>query len=590
MYLRHSKVRKGSKTHTYWRLVRSERVGDKVRQVTVAQLGELDAEGRAKASELAKHFLGAHADHPELFEDTTKIGSLKVKGDKVRVEHGRVFGDVWLGHKLWQTLRLDEFCDAVLPRGKERIPWSQIAEILVLARFCEPSSELHIAEDWYRRTALEDILGIRPEHIHHTRLYQGLDQLLPHKTELEAHLKECYGRLFAADFDLLLYDVTSTYFEGEAMRNPMAKRGHSRDHRPDCKQVCIGLVVTRQGFPIGYQVFDGNRNDVTTVEEIVQSMEARYGKSGRVWVMDRGMTSEENLEWLREGGRKYLVGTPKSELRKWEFSLKDDDGWEKIRDGLEVKICEWPVGESTEKEVYLLCRSANRREKELAMHERFSKRIVDGLESLKRRLKNAKKPANRIQVERQIGRLLGKNSRAAGKFDVKVEEDASRPSRLRLSWRTNKKWQDWAMLSEGSYILRSNTVEWTAQELWHVYMQLQEAEAAFRIQKSDLRIRPIWHQREDRVLAHILVCFLAYAMWKTLSEWQKRAGLGSSPRTVLEEVARIQTVDVVLPLENGRDMRLRCVMKPENETEVLLERLGLSLPKRLRAPALDDEM
>ncbi len=590
MYLRHSKVKKNGKTHTYWRLVKSERVGGKVRQVTVAQLGELDAEGRAKASELAKHFLGPQVNQRDLFEDTGKIGPLKVKGDRVRVERSRAFGDVWLAHKLWQTLRLDKFCEAVLPEGQEKIPWPQIAAILVLARFCEPSSELHIAEDWYRRTALEDILGVHPDDVHHKRLYRGLDHLLPHKAELQAHLKECYGRLFSADFDLLIYDVTSTYFEGEAERNPMARRGHSRDHRPDCKQVCIGLVVTRQGLPIGYEVFAGNRTDVTTVEEVVESMEATYGRARRIWVMDRGMTSQDNLEWLREGGRQYLVGTPKSELRKWEFELLEKAGWEKVREGLEVKICEWPDSDSNEKEVFLLCRSDERREKELAMHKRFSQRIIDGLESLRRRLKSAKKRANRVQVERQIGRLLGRNSRAAGKFMIDVIEDGNYPSGLRLSWRTNKKWQDWTMLSEGSYILRSNTVDWSAEELWHVYMQLQEAEAAFRIQKSDLRIRPIWHQREDRVLAHILVCFLAYTMWKTLSEWQKRAHLGSSPRTIVEELARIQTVDVVLPLENGRNMRLRCVVKPERETQVLLDRLGLRLPKRLKAPGDYPEM
>ncbi len=591
MYLRHSTVKKNGKTHTYWRLVRSERVGGKVRQVTVAQLGELDSKGRAKASALAKHFLGPRAQQPELFEDTSRIGPLRVKGDKVRVERGRAFGDVWLAYKLWQTLRLDRFCEEVIERGKEKVPWSEIAAILVLARICEPSSELHIAEDWYRRTALEDILGVRADDVHHKRLYRGLDQLLPHKAKLEEHLKECYGRLFASDFDFMIYDVTSTYFEGEARRNPMAQRGYSRDHRPDCKQVCIGLVVTRQGFPVGYEVFDGNRTDVTTVEDVVEAMEARHGKAKRVWVMDRGMTSEDNLQWLRDGGRQYLVGTPRSELHKWEFELKEEVGWEQVRDGLEVKICEWPFdNDARSKEVFLLCRSADRRKKELAIHERFSRRIADGLESLRRRLKNGKQQANRVQVERQIGRLLGRNSQAAAKFTVEVVEDPSCSSGLRLTWRTNKKWQDWAMLSEGAYILRSNTVDWTPEELWHTYVQLQEAEAAFRIQKSDLRIRPIWHQREDRVLAHIFVCFLAYAMWKTLSGWQQQANLGASPRTVIEEFGRVQTVDVVLPLENGRDMRLRCVMKPEPETQTLLDRLGLRLPTRLKAPEVDLEM
>src|SRR5690606_8052056 len=237
------------------------------------------------------------------------------------------------------------------------VPWSQVAAILSLARLCEPSSELHIAEDWYRRTALEDILGIDSELVNHMRLYRGLDRLLPHKKDLEKHLKYCYGELFAKDFDLLLYDVTSTYFEGEANANPMAQRGYSRDGRPDCKQVCIGLVVTRDGFPLGYQVFAGNRTDVTTVEEIVEKMEEQYGKAKRVWVMDRGMTSEANLEWLRAGGRRYLVGTPRSELRKWERELVDERGWDKVRAGLEVKICSGPDGN----EVFLLCRSESRK-------------------------------------------------------------------------------------------------------------------------------------------------------------------------------------------------------------------------------------
>jgi len=587
MYLRHSRVKKNGKTHTYWRLVKSERVGSRVRQVTVAQLGELDAEGRAQAKELAEHFLGPRSRQRDLFEDIEKVEPLKVLIDKVRVERSRSFGDVWLAWQLWRTLGLDVFCETVFDDGRERVPWPEVAAILVLARLCEPSSELHIAEDWYRRTALEDILGVDPELVHHMRLYRGLDQLLPHKKELEQHLKHCYGELFAVDFDLLLYDVTSTYFEGEANKNPMAQRGYSRDGRSDCKQVCIGLVVTRDGFPLGYEVFDGNRTDVTTVEEIVEKMEAQFGKAKRVWVMDRGMTSEANLEWLRQGGRKYLVGTPRSELRKWERELIEERGWDKVRDGLEVKICSGPDHED---EVFLLCRSENRKRKEEAMHERFDARIVDGLKKLGRRLERAKQPADRIQVERQIGRLLERNRRAGAKYTIKVKDDPKRASGLRLVWSVNEAWQDWAALTEGTYILRSNVADWSSEELWQTYIQLHHAEAAFRIHKTDLRIRPIWHQREDRVLAHILVCFLAFAMWKTLEGWQRRAGLGSSPRTLLEEMKRIQTVDVVLPLERGGEMRLRCVVEPDRETAVLLDRLGLHLPKRLRLPSLPAEM
>jgi len=354
VYLRHTKVRKNGKVHTYWRLVRSVRVGGKVHQETVACLGELDGKGRAKASALARHFLGERTDQLDLFEERTPIETARVQLQKVRVENGRVFGDVWLAWVLWQALELDKFSRKVMDNGRENVSWPDIAMILVAARLCEPSSELHIAEDWYRRTALPDLLGVDPAAIHHTRLYQGLDELLPHKPKLERHLKDRLGNLFDLDYDLLLYDVTSTYFEGEAEGNHLAKYGYSRDRRRDCKQVCIGLVVTREGFPLGYEVFAGNTTDVTTVEEIVETMEARYGKAQRIWAMDRGMISEENLKWLREEKRLYIVGTPRSELKNWENALIDKEGWKEIREGLEVKLCPGPDGLET----FILCRSA----------------------------------------------------------------------------------------------------------------------------------------------------------------------------------------------------------------------------------------
>jgi transposase len=577
MYLRHTTVRKSGKAHTYWRLVRSVRHGSKVRQETVAHLGELDAKGRAKASALAKHFLGRKTAQLEFFDDAPSQ-PLPVRLDQVHVERSRGFGDVWLGFVLWKALGLDDFCREAFPSGRETVSWADTAAILAIARLCEPSSELHIAESWYRRTALEDLLGVPTDRVEETRLYRALDRLLPHKRALEAHLKQRFGELFALDYDLLLYDVTSTYFEGEARSNPQAQRGYSRDSRPDCKQVCIGLVVTRDGYPLGYEIFDGNRVDVTTVEEIVEEMETRYGKAGRVWVMDRGMVSEDNLQWLREGRRRYLVGTPRSELKKWERELVDREGWQDVRDGLEVKICPGPEGE----EAFLLCRSVDRQTKEKAMHERFRKRIEERLESLGRRLENARKAANLSQVERQIGRVLERNRRAAGAFRIEVKKDARRPSGLRLRWSVKEEWSEWARLTEGTYILRSNVTDWSAEELWRTYTQLSEAEAAFRIQKSELKIRPVWHQRAERVQAHILVCFLAFAMWKTLEGWQKRAGLGASPRTVLEEMRRIQSVDVVLPLDDGRRMTLRCVVRPDKAQAALLDRLGLELPRRLR--------
>jgi transposase len=588
VYLRHSVRHKDGKRHVYWRLVRSVRRGGKVIQETVAQLGELDAEGRAKARALARQITG-RGDQGSLFEERrTGPATARVRLDRIRLERGRSFGDVWLGWTLWQALRLDTVCEELLAPGRETVPWARMAAVLVIARLCEPSSELHIAEDWYRRTALEDLLALPVDRVNETRVYRALDQLLPHKQALERHLVKRLGELFDLSYDLLLYDVTSTYFEGLAARNPLAQRGHSRDHRPDCKQVCIALVVTREGMPLGYEVFPGNRTDVTTVEEIVETMEARYGIAERVWVMDRGMMSAENVEWLQETGRRYLIGTPRSELKRWSREIADAHDWRTVREGVEAKLCRGPEGHET----FLLCRSADRREKEKAMHARFSKRIEARLESLGRRLERSRRRLDREAIGRQIGRILGQNSRAAGRYQIRVEDDPTRASGLRLIWSAKPEWDAWAWHSEGTYILRTNVSDWTSEELWRTYIQLTEAEAAFRIHKSDLSIRPIWHQKAERVQAHILVCFLAYVLWKTLEQWQARAGLGNSPRTILEEVGRIQSTDVVLPLadEPGRELRIRCVVRPDPAQAMLLDRLGLRLPERLRIPPRIDEM
>ncbi len=577
MYLRHTTLRKDGKVHRYWRLVRSVRVGRKVIQQTVAQLGELDADGRARAKALARAITGDR-EQSDLFEPGVAEEAIAVRLKRIRLERGRTFGDVWLGWTLWRALHLDEVLERLLPEGREAVPWSTMAAVLVLARLCEPSSELHIAEDWYRRTALEDLLALAAPLVNDDRLYRALDRLLPHKRTLEQHLVARLGELFALDYDLLLYDVTSTYFEGLAEGNPLAQRGYSRDHRPDCKQVCLALVVTRDGMPLGYEVFAGNRTDVTTVEEIVEAMEARYGVAERIWVMDRGMTSEDNLEWLRESGRRYLVGTPKTELRKWARQIADARDWHAVRDGIEAKQCVGPEGTET----FVLVRSIERREKERAMHERFCRRIEAGLERLGQRVRRARRSLDPRRLERQLGRLLERNQRAAGRYVIDFVPDPTVPAGVRLAWTARPEWDDWARWSEGCYVLRTNVADWTPEDLWRTYIQLTDAEAAFRIQKSELGLRPIWHQRADRVEAHILVCFLAYVLWKTLEQWQQRAGLGHSPRTVLEELRRIQSTDVVLPTEDGRELRLRCVVRPDAAQAALLDRLGLELPERLR--------
>jgi transposase len=574
MYLRHSTVRKNGKTHTYWRLVRSVRVGSKVRQETVAHLGELDAQGRLAARSLAESIVGVER-HPGLFDEELPTEPLRVDVRRLRLERGRRFGDVWLAWRLWQAVGLDRLLERLLPPGREAVPWSVMAAVLVIARLCEPSSELHIAEDWFRRTALGDLLGLPDEKINSDRLYRALDQILPHKAALEAHLQQQLGTLFGLQYDLLLYDITSTYFEGLAQSNRLARRGYSRDHRPDCLQVCIGLVVTREGYPLGYEVFAGNRNDVTTVQEIVARMEDRYGRDGRIWALDRGMVSEANLDWLRARNSRYIVGTPKSRLKQYERELLRGS-WAEIREGLEVQAVPGDGGDET----FILCRSADRAAKERAMRERFEQRIESGLQKIQQACQTRRCPLGAI--ERRVGRLLGRNTRAAGLYDVRVTSGPQRGAHL--TWSKSVQATQSAAQREGCYLLRSNVVDWTAEELWQAYMQLTDAEAAFRMYKDQLKLRPVWHQIAERVEAHILVCFLAYVLRKTLEGWAQRAGLGRSTTTLLEEMARIPSTDVLLPTTDGRTARLRCVVRPDRAQSILLNHLGLTLPERLRLP------
>ena len=569
MYLRRCYRSKDGKRHGYWALVESHRSSRGPRQRVVAYLGEMDAAGRLGIHQQAAG--AAAVAQRGLFRDVAPQW-VEVDLKRIAVERKRKFGAPWLGLRLSRQLGLVDFLEQTLPAGREEIPWPVMAQILILARLCNPSSELHLAEHFYEASALSDLLGVPASKVNEDRLYRALDQLLPHKEELEKHLKDRLGEWFDLDYDLLLYDVTSTYFEGEAKRNELAQRGYSRDHRPDCKQVNIALVVSREGMPLGYELFAGNRNDVTTLEEIVEQIEQRYGKARRIWVLDRGMVSEENARYLKQAGRRYIVGTPKGLLKRFEGELRAK-GWQQVREGLEVRFCPAPGGE----EVFLLCRSAQRKEKEQAMHERFEKRIEEGLEKIA--AGGRKRKQLPVVVGQRVGRLLGQNSRAAGAFEVRIDPDADGFAKLR--WKRIDRWREWARLSEGCYVLRSNVTDWSAEELWRAYMQLTAAEAAFRIQKTDLQLRPIWHQKQKRVEAHILVCFLAYALWKTLAQLCQRAGLGDEPRKVFEELADITLVDVVLPTRSGVTIRKRCISRPTEHQAILLQHLNLHLPNSL---------
>jgi transposase len=586
MYLRRHHREKDGKDHVYWSLVESYRTAKGPRNRIVAYLGELKDSERESWVSFSRAIDGKALPDSSMplfpepdVDDDPVPETVEVRVRDIAVDATFDFGDIWLATILWRSLEFDRLFDEWCPSGDEDIRWHHLFAILAFARFCDPSSELHICDQWYPRTSLPLMLGVSADDIHPNRLYRTLDKLLPLKSDIEKHLKERLGSLFNIEYDILLYDITSTYFEGEAKRNPQAKRGYSSDKRPDCKQVCIGLVVTKGGLPLGYEVFDGNRSDVTTVEDIVEAMEKKYGRANRVWVMDRGMVDEGNLEYIRGREGRYIVGANRQELRKYEQALLDKD-WEKVYEDLEVKKCASPDGEET----FVLCRSASRDEKERAMHDRFSKRIEDALEKLSSRISRAQKRPNRDSVNRQIGRILQKNHHSAGRYNVVVEDDPARAGHLAVRWEINAEWEEWMKRRDGAYMLRTNIRDLDGETLWKMYTQLTDVEASFRCLKTDLGIRPVYHQKEGRVQAHILVAFLGYALFKTLETWCARSGLGRSARTAIAELGRLKCCRVALPTTSGRSLSVYCVTRPDDHQQALLDRLKLEIPRRLGRP------
>ena len=587
MYLRRHRRTIDDIPYEYWTLVESRRTASGPRQHTVATLGKLPGmdeqvhagwealddllEGRIPARQLefgSKNTPPA----PPLWRE--------VDVRRVRIERVREFGQVYLALSLWRRLGLHTLLQELIPSGREEVPWERIACLLTVARFCAQPSELGVAERWYQRTALEDLLGVSWEKINDDRLYRGLDQLHQRKEQLTQHLLQCYESWFGVGFEFLLYDVTSTFFEGQVLGNPQAARGYSRDNRPDCKQVCLGLVVSPEGLPLAYEVFSGNRADVTTVEDIVRIMEEKYGKAQRIWVMDRGMVSEENIAFLRQRNAQYIVGTPKAQLRQCEAALLEEKDWKQVREGVEVKLLPHPDGKGQEQ--FVLCRSQARREKEKAMLARQEERLWQKLLQIHQSLQ--KKPAPAEQMERRVGKWLGRYPAADKLFEVVVELNEQRQAcALNAACLVDR--NQWAQQAHGVYLLRTNCAEQDPAKVWEWYLQLQQAEAAFRCAKSDLSLRPIFHHKSERVQAHILVCFLSLAMWRTLEMWMKGKGLGTCARQLVGEIATLKSLDVILPVKVGEsvnELRLRTVARPERMVAELLQRLGLHLPDQSR--------
>jgi transposase len=515
--------------------------------------------------------------------DDPNVARVLVK--KVRVERTRRLGDCYLGLELWKRLGLDEFFAQHLDEDGPDVAWSRVAAVLAINRLCAPGSELAVEQHWYPSTALDDLLGIENGQINDTRLYRCLDRILPHKTKLEQHLKQRYGELFGAEFDVLLYDLTSTYVEGAAEKNPMIRRGYSRDHRPDCEQMVIALIVNQEGFPYSYETFDGNRADVSTMETILRMVERKYGKARRIWVFDRGIVSEENLAAIRKRGGQYLVGTPRSQMKQFEAELLKED-WTQVRPEVKVKQVTIPQGEET----YILCRTEGRQEKEKAIRKRFSSRMEDALKRLAKTIATGRLK-DRNKMERRLGGIQARHSSVRDMYEVGLRDT---PEGVRLFWQVKEDRQNWRKLREGSYMLRTNLKADTAEQLWSQYMQLTEAEAAFRALKSQLSIRPLFHQLEARVKAHVMVAFLGYALWVTLKHLLKRrppivpqetsSGVDNamplSPMKAIALLSTLQSADIILPTTDGRELRLRRVTEPNAEQKSLLHQLRIRLPER----------
>ncbi len=577
MFLRKHRRKKNGKVHIYWSIVETIRTPKGPRQRVIGHLGDLSETDQSAYEKTAQLISGEETStQGDLFLPVVAASPIAIFSEKVRIERVRDFGDCFVGVGLWKLLKLDEFFKNQLPIGQEEIPWATMICYLAVSRFCASSSKLKIAESFTDRSGLCDIFGIDPYKINKDRLYRAMDKLLPQKKALGDHLKARYSELFNLDYELLLYDMTSTFFEGQCPLNPQAKRGYSRDQRPDCKQVTLALVVSKEGMPLYFEVFDGNRCDSTTVKEIVESVENIYGRAKRVWVMDRGMVSTENLKWMNERGTLYILGTPKSMLKKFEKEILDSD-WSKVESDVEVKIVT-----KTEfgKELFILCRSAARREKERAMVNRFSERIEKGLKSLSEAILRPKRALkDRDKIQRKIGALLKVNSRAARLFEIKLE---SVDGKLKLLWSKKIPQADWQDVSEGCYLLRSNMPPGLSpQEMWRAYINLTEVEEAFRMEKQDLGLRPIWHHEKDRVQAHIFICFLSLVLQKTFEQSLNRMGLGNSVRKVLQEFQTIKSMDVVMPTAKGDELRMRIISDPEPALKILLQRMHLRLPKRL---------
>jgi transposase len=602
MFLRRYARTVAGKKLTYYALVECTRTDAGPRQRVVAHLGELNhlQEHRwqrtvvfhNRQGESRQLTLFPDDDHVSLPDDPNAV---RICLSKVGWTNARSFGDVWLARWLWRYLKLDEIVSRHVPQGKHTVRPADVIAIEVINRLCAPCSEFALAEHWYAASGLEDLLGIRDEAITKDRLYRMLDALQKAQTPIENDLQEHLGALFDLRYELLLYDLTSTYFEGLAEDNELAARGYSRDHRGDCRQIVLALVVTRDGFPLAHFSLAGNTQDGDTVANLVAQVEKRFGKSRRVWVMDRGMISKKNLAFLTKPDRRYLIALKRSALAKFHQHLTQGS-WQRLPDNDAVEVQAIRRGRVT----YLLARSLPRRRKERALRRRQLLQLQAGLKKLQRRLSTGRLK-NRDKILEALGRLKGQCPKATPLLELATLP--SQPTTLTWSWKVAK--INYVLAHDGAYVLRTNQPGWSAQELWETYIQLTVVEKAFRVLKSDLLLRPIWHHYSGRTQAHVFICVLAYTLWKTLDHLLKRAGLQTpirkpdptrphaspkprpmTPAVVLRELRKIQIGDILLETTDGQQLVLRRVARPDAEQSRILKALKLELPERLSPDTL----
>lgn len=572
MFIQRRTRHKDGKTHVYYSVCESLRVSpSRVVQRQVLHLGDLNTtqlEGWQKTIEVLHEDGQRH--QMRLFGDRDKTAPndadvIEVKLSSLAVTTPRRFGDCWVGCQLWEELGLDTFWQQALAKEVGDVSWDKVLELLVVNRLLAPRSELFVHEKWFGQTAMDILLDSNAAVAEKDRLYRCLDRLLEHKPALETHLAQRWKDLFGATYDVLLYDLTSTYFEGQAHAVAKAKRGYSRDHRPDCKQLVIALIVTPEGLPLTYEVFAGHRQDRTTLQEILQKVEDKHGRARRVWVFDRGVVSEENLQVLRERGAHYLVGTPKSQLKEDEAKLLEGD-WHQISPQVQVQLV------PQEDEVYVLCRSSERQQKERAMRQRRLRGLIGDLRALQRRLRAGRLKKTRV-IERQIGRLQERHPQVWRWLELKLEGKE-------LSWEWDREKFKQAMRAEGAYLLRAHWTERDPEKLWRTYVQLSEAEGAFRVLKSEVKIRPIWHWLEHRVEAHVLIAFLGYCLWVCLKKKAERIAPSLSPWQIVDQLGRIVLVEVWFELKDGRRLCLPRITQAEPVQELLLRQLNWKLPEQ----------